>query len=526
MDMISAHSDTVRKPLMVLVALAVFMTYRSSRQGINYTNAAYQGNSVSRMMGSKSNGMGTYGMEGCGFRCKLKSKFKNPFAKKDPMSTYMGSGSQYGTAKYGQTNSGYGQTRSSYGQPSYGQSNLRGGTGVGSYGAGAGAGAGQNSFGTNTGSNYGGMNSMNSMNNGRTGGYGATGNNGMSMGMGGTTGTYGSGGGTTMNNNAGFSTSKLVEMHGASGQAQVVQGGIFQDFGSVTSFMGQVETIGNAMDSPNVVQQALSSPGHNKVLIVDGGGSYNGALFDSAMVNSAQSNGWKGIILNGVVRDAEALRNMPFGIKAIGSHPMRGQQSMGQRGTPVTIGGVTFNTGSWVYADKDGIVMSATDISGGMGNSMSTGMNAGGMNSYNNGMNRGGMNTGTGSTFGANTGGMNNNYGSQTSYGNNGMSTGGMNTGMGSSYGTGTNAMGQSSYGGNTGGYGSNTGYGSTGGSSRPYSSTSSYGRGSSPTRSYGGKSTYGSTYGNAYGRKRPNKAKVIGIILFLLAIVWLCLGD
>ncbi len=82
----------------------------------------------------------------------------------------------------------------------------------------------------------------------------------------------------------------------------------------------------------------------------------NGAVFDSSMARSAQQNGWGGIIINGVVRNAEELKSIPFGVKAIGAHLSPGmQQSVGgvpQRGTPSSFGGVNFNPGSWVYADK------------------------------------------------------------------------------------------------------------------------------------------------------------------------------
>ena len=70
------------------------------------------------------------------------------------------------------------------------------------------------------------------------------------------------------------------------------------------------------------------------------------------MVNSALQNGWKGIIINGVVRNAEELKNQNFGIKALGAHPMKGQQMTGQRGMSLSFGGVNFQYGSWIYADK------------------------------------------------------------------------------------------------------------------------------------------------------------------------------
>ena len=121
-----------------------------------------------------------------------------------------------------------------------------------------------------------------------TGGYGATSYTGLSgassysggtqynsnpssstYGVGGTTSSYPqSYGQSTMynsNNLRGtqsstntFSTSRLVDQY--RGSVQVVQGGLFHDYGMSTSFSGQIETI-SAMESPTFVQQTLSTPG-------------------------------------------------------------------------------------------------------------------------------------------------------------------------------------------------------------------------------------------------------------------------
>ena len=58
--------------------------------------------------------------------------------------------------------------------------------------------------------------------------------------------------------NTGFSTSRLVDQYRAS--VQVVQGGLFHDYGMTTQFMGQIETV-DAIESPTYVQQILNSPG-------------------------------------------------------------------------------------------------------------------------------------------------------------------------------------------------------------------------------------------------------------------------
>lgn len=85
---------------------------------------------------------------------------------------------------------------------------------------------------------------------------------------------------------------------------------------------------------------------------MDGGASLNAAVLDSAAVSMAQQNGWKGIIVNGAIRNADSMKSSQIGVKALGTHPSRGQQTMGQRSMPLTIGGINLSPGQWVYADK------------------------------------------------------------------------------------------------------------------------------------------------------------------------------
>ena len=83
----------------------------------------------------------------------------------------------------------------------------------------------------------------------------------------------------------------------------------FYDYGGSASFSGQIETV-QAYDSPNFVSQVLNQPGQNKVLVIDGGGirSDMGAVFDGEMANAALRNGWKGVIVHGVVQNVAQLQ--------------------------------------------------------------------------------------------------------------------------------------------------------------------------------------------------------------------------
>eukprot|EP00985_Skeletonema_marinoi_P033810 scaffold42249_cov146-Skeletonema_marinoi.AAC.1 len=80
---------------------------------------------------------------------------------------------------------------------------------------------------------------------------------------------------------------------------------------------------------------------------------------------------------------------------------------MGQRGGAVNISNAQFQSGWWVFADKDGIIISQTDISG-QGGYGSSGSSLGGTPSF------GG--TGT-SSFGASSMGGTSSFGGTSSYG-------------------------------------------------------------------------------------------------------------
>jgi regulator of ribonuclease activity A len=71
----------------------------------------------------------------------------------------------------------------------------------------------------------------------------------------------------------------------------------------------------------------------------------------------------QGIIINGCIRDSEDIGKMPLGVKAITTYPLKSsKRDKGLRDVPVTFGGVTFKPGDWVYADKDGILVSPEEL--------------------------------------------------------------------------------------------------------------------------------------------------------------------
>ena len=78
---------------------------------------------------------------------------------------------------------------------------------------------------------------------------------------------------------------------------------------------------------------------------------------------AACQNGWQGIVVNGCIRDAAAIAKLPIGIRALNTHPLKsGKRGTGQENLPVTFAGVTFRPGEYLYADEDGLVVSASRL--------------------------------------------------------------------------------------------------------------------------------------------------------------------
>jgi regulator of ribonuclease activity A len=96
-----------------------------------------------------------------------------------------------------------------------------------------------------------------------------------------------------------------------------------QSYGATAMFAGPIATVRCFQDNA-LLKSVLSEPGHARVLVIDGDGSLHTALVGDIIAALAVDNGWAGLIVNGAVRDAAALRTMAIGIKALGSHPRKG----------------------------------------------------------------------------------------------------------------------------------------------------------------------------------------------------------
>lgn len=137
---------------------------------------------------------------------------------------------------------------------------------------------------------------------------------------------------------------------------------VFQSFGKQASFAGPARTL-KVFEDNVLVRAALETPGEGHVLVVDGGGSLRCALVGGNLGVLAEKNGWAGIIVNGCIRDSEEINACNIGVRALAAHPQRSiRKGVGDKDIQVSIAGVSVKPGDWIYADADGVLVSAEKL--------------------------------------------------------------------------------------------------------------------------------------------------------------------
>lgn len=133
----------------------------------------------------------------------------------------------------------------------------------------------------------------------------------------------------------------------------------FRNFGGIDAFGGEIVTV-KCFEDNSIVKEQVGLPGNGRVMVVDGGGSKRAALLGDVLAEQAAENGWAGLIIYGCIRDVDVIARTKLGVQALGSHPRKtDKRGVGDLGISVTFGGVTFEPGQYVYADNNGIIVSA-----------------------------------------------------------------------------------------------------------------------------------------------------------------------
>jgi len=137
---------------------------------------------------------------------------------------------------------------------------------------------------------------------------------------------------------------------------------LLKDFGGHVSFHGQIATI-KILEDNSFLKAAFETNGQGKVLVVDAAASLRCAVMGDMMAELALSHGWAGVIINGCIRDAAALSQLHFGVKALATTPRKSvKRNQGVANIAVYFADICFRPNEYVYADEDGIVTSTTPL--------------------------------------------------------------------------------------------------------------------------------------------------------------------
>jgi regulator of ribonuclease activity A len=146
------------------------------------------------------------------------------------------------------------------------------------------------------------------------------------------------------------------------GAQAIVCNAPFVQYGGVHAFAGRIATIVCEGDL-SLVSERVTSPGDDRVLVVDAKGSLRLAMAGDGIATHAHANGWAGLVIWGAIRDVDLLRDVPLGVKALGANPRAaGKSGGGSMDVTVEFGGVVFQPGSFLFSDTDGIVVVNGDV--------------------------------------------------------------------------------------------------------------------------------------------------------------------
>ena len=109
-----------------------------------------------------------------------------------------------------------------------------------------------------------------------------------------------------------------------------------------------------------MIHKALQLGKPGDVLVVDGGGCTDRALFGDIMKNVAKMRKFAGIVMDGAIRDAGAYRDDDFPCFARGvCHRGPYKDGPGEINVPASVDGVVVMPGDIVVGDDDGVVFIA-----------------------------------------------------------------------------------------------------------------------------------------------------------------------
>lgn len=106
------------------------------------------------------------------------------------------------------------------------------------------------------------------------------------------------------------------------------------------------------------VLEAIRAAQEGDILVIDAKGNTNRAVAGDFVLSLAKGIGVQGFVVDGVIRDMAAIRELDFPVFSLGTTVAAGNKNGGgQVNVPIAIGGVSVRPGDYIIGDVDGVVV-------------------------------------------------------------------------------------------------------------------------------------------------------------------------
>lgn len=136
----------------------------------------------------------------------------------------------------------------------------------------------------------------------------------------------------------------------------------YQNYGGASKCQGEVVTIKLNKNNSDLITLLRDEDGTGKVVVVDVDQEYYAVVGENLM-KFAHKNNYAGIIVNGYIRDTFQITDIPVALYALGTCSRKAiPVTPGERGIRLSFGSIEFNQGDYLYADTDGVIVTASKI--------------------------------------------------------------------------------------------------------------------------------------------------------------------
>ena len=121
---------------------------------------------------------------------------------------------------------------------------------------------------------------------------------------------------------------------------------------------GRARTVRLPDGENGAVLEAISKAEKGEILVIDAKSNTNRAVAGDFVMQLAQGVGVQGFVVDGVIRDLAAAREIDFPVFSLGTTVAAGNKhGGGEIDVSVSVGGVVVQTGDYVIGDIDGVII-------------------------------------------------------------------------------------------------------------------------------------------------------------------------